>query len=69
MPENEYEEIDLEVIHSTQDAILLSDGDSEKWIPWSLINRDESMRWYDYKKGSTHTFEIATWKLEKDGFL
>lgn len=65
----EYEEIDLEVIHPTQDAILLSDGEGEKWIPWSTVKPDHSMRWYDYKKGSSHTFEIATWKLEDVGFI
>jgi len=64
----DYEEIDLEVIHSTEDAVLLTDGEIEEWIPKSCINNiDELPRWLD--KGDTHTFEIATYQLKDKGFI
>ena len=43
-------DLDLEVVHSTQDAILLSDGDTEDWVPWSLIAADDLLRWFDFSQ-------------------
>jgi hypothetical protein len=64
----QYEEIDLEVIYSTEYAVLLTDGETEGWIPKSCIsNIDELPRWLD--KGDTHTFEIATYQLKDKGFI
>jgi len=64
----EYEEIDLEVVFMTDDAILLTDSEIEGWIPKSCIqNIDELPKWLD--KGDTHTFEIATYQLKDKGFI
>lgn len=62
-------DLDLEVVHSTQDAILLSDGDTEDWVPWSLIAADDLLRWFDYEKGDTYTFSIFQWKAKDIGFI
>ena len=64
----EYEEIDLEVIHTTDDAVLLTDGEIEGWIPKSCIqNFDELPRFLD--KGDSHTFEIAIYQLQDKEFI
>jgi len=64
----EYEEIDLEVIFTTDDAILLTDSDIEGWIPKSCIqNIDELPKSMD--KGDSYTFEIATYQLKDKGFI
>lgn len=66
---NDYIEIDLEVVHTTQDAFLLTDGDTEDWIPVSTIVDDPTIQWYDYSKGDSYTFEIAEWILIDKGFI
>ena len=64
----EYEEIDLEVVFTTDDAILLTDSDIKGWIPKSCIqNIDELPKWMD--KGDSYTFEIATYQLKDKGFI
>ena len=64
----EYEEIDLQVIHITDDAVLLTDTEIEGWIPKSCIqNIDELPKWMN--KGDTHTFENATYQLKDKGFI
>jgi hypothetical protein len=64
----EYEEIDMEIIWITDEALLLSDGDKEGWIPVSQIKDYEHNR-RNYEKNGTYTFEIAVWQLEDKGFI
>jgi len=64
----EYEEIDLEFVFETDDAMLLTDGEIKGWIPKSCIqNFDELPRFME--KGDSHTFEIATYQLKDKGFI
>jgi len=35
---NEEVELELELLHQTDDAYLLSDGDTEAWVPRSLVS-------------------------------
>ena len=67
--DDDYVEIALEVVRPTEGAFLLTDGDTERWIPTSLILPEPSMRWHDYDIGETYKFEIQRWKLEIVGFI
>lgn len=63
----ECEEIELEFIHGTPDAFLLSDGDREEWIPVSQI--EDAEMWHHYDKEKIYSFKIATWMLKDKGFI
>jgi hypothetical protein len=67
MANNDYIEIDLEFVYGTEDALLLSDGDAEVWIPMTQI-KDAEM-WHRYTIGDNYTWEIKQWILEEKGLL
>lgn len=64
----EYVELDLEVIHMTADAVYLSDGDVEDWVPNSLIKDCRDIIGWD-DVGKTLTLEVEQWKAEEVGFV
>ncbi|KKL88995.1 hypothetical protein LCGC14_1919110 [marine sediment metagenome] len=37
--------IEIDKIHETSDAYLLSDGDNEFWVPKNLCEYDEDIKW------------------------
>ncbi|NHJ84539.1 MAG: hypothetical protein FK734_03705 [Asgard group archaeon] len=64
----DYEEITLTFIASTENALLLSDGKMQGWIPLQYI-KDPPMKWYEYTKNQDYEFEIAVWQLIDKGFI
>ena len=60
-------EIELEILQMTDDAVFLTDGDIEEWIPWSQIKQPNM-----YERGMigfTEFFEIREWILGEKGFI
>ena len=55
-----YIELDLEVLHMTADAVYLSDGVNEDWVPKSLIKDGDELQYEDV--GKTMTLEVIEWK-------
>jgi hypothetical protein len=58
-------EIDVEIIKTTGSAVLVSDGDTEEWIPLSLIQNKGD---YEYEEGTICTIEIPEWVAIDKGF-
>ena len=67
MSNNEYVELDLEVLHMTREALYLTDGDMADWIPISNI-KDGVELGFDII-GITQTFEIKEWAAQQAGFI
>ena len=62
----EYTSITLTVKAKSERALLLSDGDTEDWIPISQMYEVDP----EYiSKGEELNFEIKTWVLEEKGFV
>jgi hypothetical protein len=61
----EYEEICCEIIVDSAEALLLSDGTHEEWIPKSLIKNLNK----DWEPGNAYIFEVEEWKLKDAGFI
>jgi len=59
--------VDVEVKRTWKNAILVTDGDTEGWIPYSLLG-DESTVDRDCEAGDTGVVEIPAWKAEELGF-
>lgn len=62
-------EICVEIKKTTQGAVLVDDGDDEKWIPRSLIEHDDALCWTDDAIGEIIEIEIPEWFAEKEGFI
>lgn len=60
----EYIEIDFELIHETQDAILITDGDKEGWVPKSCIEDGQD---FDYE--SETELNMAEWFAAEEGWI
>ena len=60
----EYAEISYEYVHQTDEAVLISDGDDEYWIPKSCI---ENINDVDLKLGET--INIEEWFAIKIGLI
>lgn len=63
--DDEYCEIDVEVIAQTDKGLLIDDGDNRVWIPKSEV-RDDSET---YKKGDAGTMILATWIAKEKGLI
>lgn len=61
----DYEEMCLELIAKSADALLLSDGGNDEWIPKSLIKNPRK----DWETGNAYMMEVETWKLKDVGFI
>lgn len=64
MANNDPVELELELIHSTEDAHLFSDGDSEAWLPRALI---QSMDEADEE--DTFVVTIPEWLAKDRGLI
>jgi hypothetical protein len=62
-------EIDVDLIHHHNDAMLVSDGDIEVWVPYSLVDEDESTITRQSKAGESGTVVIPEWKAVKLGLV
>lgn len=63
--DEEWLDIELQIMHKTGAAVLLSDGDTEEWVPKSAIhNWDE-----DWEPGDTVSMDVSLWLLEEKGFV
>lgn len=57
-------EIDVEVVARGEAALLVTDGDTKGWVPFSLID-DESDIDEKSSGGDTGTLIIPQWKAEE----
>lgn len=59
-----YVEIPFELIHETEDAVLITDGDKEGWVPKSCI---EGCQDFDYE--SETELNMAMWFAEQEEWV
>lgn len=64
MANNTPVELELELIHTTEDAYLFSDGDTEEWIPRALV---QSMEETDEE--DTYLVTLPEWLALDRGFI
>jgi len=55
-------ELSVEVVHITDKAILIDEGDEQIWLPKSQIRLEHS-------SGNTYSVEIPEWLAMKKGLL
>ena len=67
--ENCYIDIEGTFIHATEKAILLNTGDTEKWIPKSVIFENNDMLWETIEKGDLIEISIPEWFASKNEFI
>jgi len=68
MPDEERIDLDLDVVTNSGGALLLSDGEVEAWIGFSLLEcEEEDPRLMG--AGEHHTFSIPVWVAEKEGLV
>jgi hypothetical protein len=65
----EYAEIDAEVLVMHDKSMLVTDGDTEDWVPYSLIKDEESDLTENSSKGDTGLLVLPQWKAEELGFV
>lgn len=61
-------DIDVEVVRHGEDAMLVTDGDTEGWVPYSLIDEESDVT-RKSDEGYTGTLVIPEWKAEKLGIV
>lgn len=63
----EYVELEVEVLHKTQDAclILWDDGHQEQWIPFSNIENNGE----DLSAGYSGNIYVAQWFAEQENLI
>lgn len=59
-----YEEFSVKLVHETEEAVLIDDGDNEIWLPKSQLDDFDS---WTYEKGDKITIYLADWLAEKRG--
>ena len=71
MPDKSYIEIAMEIIFLSDNAMLVTDGDSEDWLPYSLcLDEDgDDITRETYSKNSTVTLQIKEWKAKQMGLI
>jgi len=57
-------EIDVEVKAKGEAALLVTDGDTEGWVPFSLIDEESDINAKSVR-GDTGTLIIPQWKAEE----
>jgi len=66
-PETNTVEITVEILIQTPDAVFVSDGNREEWIPKSLITNPEWNDWEEIEAGNTIAIQIPEWvAVEKE---
>jgi hypothetical protein len=68
MSRNSKTEVDVEVLRVSQAALLVTDGDQEVWIPFSLIDDDSDIT-AESEAGDSGTLIIPEWKAEEAGLI
>lgn len=54
----DYEELNVEFIHETEEAVLIDDDNNKIWLPKSQLNEfDEDI----HEKGDYITIKVAEW--------
>ena len=61
MSTNNWASIEVEVVAISDGAVLVSDGDEEVWVPFSLISRDSDIG-AESERGESGTLIIPEWK-------
>lgn len=65
---NETAEVDVEVLVVKDGALYVSDGDTQAWVPKSLIDDDSDIT-KDSKVGDSGTLILPQWKAEELGLV
>ena len=65
----EYAEIDVEVLGMRGKTMLITDGYTRGWVPYSLINDKESELTKASSQGDTGLLVLEQWKAEELGFV
>lgn len=55
---------DVEVLRQTRRAILVTDGDTETWVPLSVVLPESEV----FEEGDTGDLLVADWFGEKQGW-
>jgi hypothetical protein len=63
---DKYVDIEVEIKHETNAALLVSDGDKDGWLPKSLI-KDKSQ--LVYGKCDVKTITVPEWIAKSKGFI
>lgn len=57
-------EVTCDIIHETEKAYLIDDGDKQVWVPKSMVDHN------DYAvESKAVTMSIATWIAEEQGLI
>lgn len=59
-----YVEIPFKLVHETEEAVLITDGDKQDWIPKSCIEDGQD---FDYENETE--INIATWFAEQEEWV
>jgi hypothetical protein len=64
-------EVALEIVFLSENAMLVSDGVIEEWLPYSLcLDEDgDDVSQESYNKNSTVTVQIQEWKAKQMGLI
>ncbi len=66
--ENGTVDLELEFIHQTELAYLLTDGDSEEWVAKSLSNPID-VDPVDLMENQTYAFQVVEWAAKENGWI
>lgn len=61
-------EVNVEVLVIRSEAVLVTDGDTETWIPYSLIGPGSDIG-VDSNVGDGGTLELPEWKALEEGLI
>jgi hypothetical protein len=64
-----YTEIDVEVLGLGEDAMLVTDGEEQGWVPYDLLDKDESTVGKYSELGETGTIALPEWKANELGLV
>jgi len=62
-------ELDLEIINFSEDAILVSDGYVEKWLPKSQCRDEDGQPLDQLIRGQSGTFLVEDWLAKDNGLI
>ena len=64
----EMTEVDVEILKVGENALLVTDGDKEAWIPFSLISPHSEIN-EESSEEDVGEILIPVWKAEEVGFV
>lgn len=68
MPDNDYYEIEVQIVRHWDKAVLVNHGDGEDWIPYSQIAEDEDIV-RQFEEGEFVSLEVKEWLLIEKGIF